>query len=85
MQIAKSMQRSSKSPDRHPACFAPNFLRLGGKELTNGVMAVTSYTVDYSENAKKFHALVEREYAGEGVTSPVATAQTYDGAPVLRG
>ncbi len=89
VQIAKSMQKIGlKVPWTGTwGLIAPNFLKLGGKELTDGVMAVTSYTVDHSENAKKFHALVEREYAAEGGDFwPVATAQTYDGTRlVLRG
>ena len=66
------------------ALIAPNFLKLGGKDLIEGVMAVTSYTTDHSENAKKFHAMVEREYKAEGGDfHPVATAQTYDGTRLV--
>jgi branched-chain amino acid transport system substrate-binding protein len=86
VQIAKSMQKIGVTVPWTGTwgLLAPNFLRLGGKQLTDGVMAVTSYTIDHSENAKKFHALVEREYAAEGGDFwPVATAQTYDGTRLV--
>jgi len=86
VQIAKSMQKIGL---RVPwtstwALIAPNFLKLGGKELVEGIMAVTSYTTDHSENAKKFHQLVEKEYKDQGGDwHPVATAQTYDGTRLV--
>ena len=86
VQIAKSMQKIGIAVPWTGTwgLLAPNFLRLGGKELTNGVMAVTSYTVDHSENAKKFHAWVDKEYAADGGDFwPVATAQTYDGTRLV--
>ena len=86
VQIAKSMQKIGVAVPWTGTwgLLAPNFLRLGGKELTNGVMAVTSYTTDHSENAKKFHAWVDKEYAAEGGDFwPVATAQTYDGTRLV--
>jgi branched-chain amino acid transport system substrate-binding protein len=57
VQIAKSMQKIGlKVPWTSTwALIAPNFLKLGGKDLIEGVMAVTSYTTDHSENAKKLH------------------------------
>lgn len=81
VQIAKSMQKVGlKVPWTSTwALIAPNFLKLGGKDLIEGVMTVTSYTIDHSENAKKFHLVVEKEYASDaGDFHPVATAQTYD-------
>ncbi len=86
VQIAKSMQKIGlKVPWTSTwALIAPNFLKLGGKELVEGIMAVTSYTTDHSENAKKFHALIEKEYADQGGDfHPVATAQTYDGTRLV--
>jgi branched-chain amino acid transport system substrate-binding protein len=86
VQVAKSMQKISlKVPWTSTwALVAPNFLKLGGKDLIEGVMAVTSYTTDHSENAMKFHALVDREYAAEGGDfHPVATAQAYDGTRLV--
>ena len=86
VQIAKSMQKIGIAVPWTGTwgLLAPNFLRLGGKDLTNGVMAVTSYTIDHSENAKKFHAWVEKEYAADGGDFwPVATAQTYDGTRLV--
>ena len=46
VQIAKSMQKIGlKTPWTGTwGLIAPNFLKLGGKELIEGVMAVTSYT-----------------------------------------
>ena len=86
VQIAKSMQKIGlKVPWTSTwALIAPNFLKLGGKELVEGIMAVTSYTTDHSENARKFHALVEKEYKDQGGDfHPVATAQTYDGTRLV--
>ena len=86
VQIAKSMQKIGlKVPWTSTwALIAPNFLKLSGKELVEGVMAVTSYTTDHSENARKFHQLVEREYKDQGGDwHPVATAQTYDGTRLV--
>jgi len=86
VQIAKSMQKIGIAVPWTGTwgLLAPNFLRLGGKDLTNGVMAVTSYTIDHSENAKKFHAWVDKEYAADGGDFwPVATAQTYDGTRLV--
>ncbi len=86
VQNAKSMQKIGlKVPWTSTwALIAPNFLKLGGQELVEGVMGVTSYTTDHSENAKKFHQLVEREYKDQGSDwHPVATAQTYDGTRLV--
>jgi len=86
VQLAKSMQKLQlKAPWTSTwATTAPNFLKLGGRELVEGVMAVTSYTPDHSENAKKFHARVESEFKDQGGDFfPVATAQTYDGTRLL--
>lgn len=86
VQIAKSMQKIDL---RVPwtstwALIAPNFLKLGGKDTVEGVMAVTSYTPDHSENAKAFHAKIEQEYKDQGGDfHPVPTAQTYDGTRLL--
>lgn len=86
VQIAKSMQKIQL---RVPwtstwALIAPNFLKLGGKETVEGVMAVTSYTPDHSENAKKLHAKVEQRFKDQGGDfHPVATAQTYDGTRLV--
>jgi ABC-type branched-chain amino acid transport systems, periplasmic component len=54
VQIAKSMQKIGlKVPWTGTwGLIAPNFLKLGGKDLIEGVMAVTSYTPDHSANAK---------------------------------
>lgn len=82
VQLAKSMQKIDL---RLPwtgtwGLTAPNFLKLGGKEVVEGVMAVTSYTIDHSDRAKAFHARIEQEYKNQGGDFfPVATAQTYDG------
>jgi branched-chain amino acid transport system substrate-binding protein len=63
---------------------APNFLRLGGATMVEGVMAVTSYTPDQSAAAKALHAKIDRAFRDEGGDfHPVATAQTYDGARLL--
>jgi branched-chain amino acid transport system substrate-binding protein len=86
VQIAKSMQKIGlKAPWTGTwALVAPNFLKLGGKELIEGVMAVTSYTPDHSANAKAFHEKVERMFQDQGGDfHPVATAQTYDGVRLL--
>ncbi len=86
VQIAKSMQKVGlKTPWTSTwALIAPNFLKLGGKDLVEGVMAVTSYTPDHSENAKKLHAKVDQRFKDQGGDfHPVATAQTYDGARLV--
>jgi branched-chain amino acid transport system substrate-binding protein len=86
VQIAKSMQKIGlKVPWTSTwALVAPNFLKLGGKDLIEGVMAVTSYTPDHSENAKQLHAKVDSEFKDQGGDfHPVATAQTYDGTRLL--
>jgi branched-chain amino acid transport system substrate-binding protein len=86
VQVAKSMQKIGlRVPWTSTWGFtAPSFLRLGGKETVEGVMAVTSYTVDHSANAKAFHAKVEQEYKDQGGDFfPVATAQTYDGVRLV--
>ena len=86
VQIAKSMQKIGlKKPWTGTwALIAPNFLKLGGKELIEGVMAVTSYTPDHSANARALHEKVERIFKNQGGDfHPVATAQTYDGTRLL--
>jgi branched-chain amino acid transport system substrate-binding protein len=86
VQIAKSMQKVGlKTPWTSTwALIAPNFLKLGGKDLIEGVMAVTSYTPDHSENARALHAKVEQRFKDQGGDfHPVATAQTYDGARLV--
>ncbi len=86
VQIAKSMQKIGlKAPWTGTwALIAPNFLKLGGKELIEGVMAVTSYTPDHSASARALHEKVERIYKDQGGDfHPVATAQTYDGTRLL--
>jgi branched-chain amino acid transport system substrate-binding protein len=86
VQIAKSMQKIGlKVPWTSTwALIAPNFLKLGGKDLIEGVMAVTSYTTDHSENAKKLHAKAEQRFKDQGGDfHPVATAQTYDGTRLV--
>jgi branched-chain amino acid transport system substrate-binding protein len=86
VQIAKSMQKIGlKAPWTGTwGLIAPNFLKLGGKELIEGVMAVTSYTPDHSANARALHEKVERIFKDQGGDfHPVATAQTYDGTRLL--
>jgi len=86
VQIAKSMQKIGlKTPWTGTwALIAPNFLKLGSKELIEGVMAVTSYTPDHSANAKALHEKVERTFKDQGGDFyPVGTAQTYDGVRLL--
>ncbi len=86
VQIAKSMQKIGlKTPWTGTwGLIAPNFLKLGGKELIEGVMAVTSYTPDHSANAKALHEKVERIFKDQGGDfHPVATAQTYDGVRLV--
>jgi branched-chain amino acid transport system substrate-binding protein len=86
VQIAKSMQKIGlKTPWTGTwALVAPNFLKLGGKELIEGVMAVTSYTPEHSANARALHEKVERMFQDQGGDfHPVATAQTYDGVRLL--
>jgi branched-chain amino acid transport system substrate-binding protein len=86
VQIAKSMQKIRLQVPWTStwALIAPNFLKLGGRETVEGVMAVTSYTPDHSENAKKLHAKVEQRFKDQGGDfHPVATAQTYDGARLV--
>jgi branched-chain amino acid transport system substrate-binding protein len=86
VQIAKSMQKIGlKAPWTGTwALVAPNFLKLGGKELIEGVMAVTSYTPEHSANARALHEKVERMFQDQGGDfHPVATAQTYDGVRLL--
>jgi branched-chain amino acid transport system substrate-binding protein len=86
VQIAKSMQKIGlKTPWTGTwALVAPNFLKLGGKELIEGVMAVTSYTPEHSANARALHEKVERVFQDQGGDfHPVATAQTYDGVRLL--
>jgi branched-chain amino acid transport system substrate-binding protein len=86
VQIAKSMQKIGlKTPWTGTwGLIAPNFLKLGGKELIEGVMAVTSYTPDHSANAKALHDKVEWVFKDQGGDfHPVATAQTYDGVRLV--
>ena len=86
VQIAKSMQKIGlKVPWTGTwGLIAPNFLKLGGKDLTEGVMAVTSYTPDHSANAKTLHEKVDRIFKDQGGDfHPVATAQTYDGVRLV--
>jgi branched-chain amino acid transport system substrate-binding protein len=86
VQIAKSMQKIGlKTPWTGTwGLIAPNFLKLGGKDLIEGVMAVTSYTPDHSANARSLHEKVERIFKDQGGDfHPVATAQTYDGVRLL--
>ena len=86
VQIAKSMQKlGMKTPWSGTwGLIAPNFLKLGGKETIEGVMAVTSYTPDHSANAKALHEKVERIYKNQGGDfHPVATAQSYDAARIV--
>jgi branched-chain amino acid transport system substrate-binding protein len=86
VQIAKSMQKIGlKVPWTGTwALVAPNFLKLGGKELIEGVMAVTSYTPDQSAIAKALHERVERAFRNQGGDwFPVLTAQTYDGVRLV--
>ena len=86
VQIAKSMQKIGlKVPWTGTwALVAPNFLKLGGKELIEGVMAVTSYTPDQSANAKALHEKVERVFKDQGGDwNPVLTAQAYDGVRLV--
>jgi branched-chain amino acid transport system substrate-binding protein len=86
VQIAKSMQKIQLGVPWTStwALIAPNFLKLGGKETVEGVMAVTSYTPDHSENAKKLHTKVEQRFKDQGGDfHPVATAQTYDGTRLV--
>jgi branched-chain amino acid transport system substrate-binding protein len=86
VQIAKSMQKIGlKAPWTGTwGLIAPNFLKLGGKDLTEGVMAVTSYTPDHSANAKALHEKVETIFKDQGGDfHPVATAQTYDGVRLV--
>lgn len=86
VQIAKSMQKVNLHVPWSStwALIAPNFLRLGGKDTIEGVMAVTSYTTDHSDNAKAFHAKVEQEYKDQGGDFfPVGTAQAYDATRLL--
>jgi len=86
VQIAKSMQKlGMKTPWTGTwGLLAPNFMKLGGPELAEGVMGVTSFTPDHSENAKKFHAKVEAELKDQGGDFfPVATAQTYDATRLI--
>ncbi|HLN09092.1 MAG TPA: ABC transporter substrate-binding protein, partial [Xanthobacteraceae bacterium] len=68
VQIAKSMQKIGlKTPWTGTwGLIAPNFLKLGGKETVEGVMAVTSYTPDHSANAKMLHEKVERIFKDQG-------------------
>ena len=86
VQIAKSMQKIGlKVPWTGTwALVAPNFLKLGGKELIEEVMAVTSYTPDQSAIAKALHEKVERVFKNQGGDwFPVLTAQTYDGVRLV--
>ena len=86
VQIAKSMQKIGlKVPWTGTwGLIAPNFLKLGGKDLIEGVMAVTSYTPDHSANAKTLHEKVDRIFKDQGGDfHPVATAQTYDGVRLV--
>jgi branched-chain amino acid transport system substrate-binding protein len=86
VQIAKSMQKIGLKTSWTGTwgLVAPNFLKLGGKELIEGVMAVTSYTPDHSPNAKALHEKIERIFKDQGGDfHPVATAQTYDGVRLL--
>jgi branched-chain amino acid transport system substrate-binding protein len=86
VQIAKSMQKIGLKTSWTGTwgLVAPNFLKLGGKELIEGVMAVTSYTPDHSPNAKTLHEKIERIFKDQGGDfHPVATAQTYDGVRLL--
>ena len=81
VQIAKSMQKlGMKTPWSGTwGLLAPNFIKLGGNELAEGVMGVTSFTPDHSENAKKFHVKMEENFKDQGGNFfPVASAQAYD-------
>jgi len=86
VQIAKSMQKiGMKTPWSGTwGVLAPNFLKLGGKEAAEGVMGVTSYTIDHSDKAKAFHERVEAAYKDQGGDFfPVTTAQAYDAARLV--
>jgi len=86
VQIAKSMQKIGlKTPWTGTwALVAPNFLKLGGKEMVEGVMAVTSYTPEHSASARALHEKIELIFQDQGGDFyPVATAQTYDGVRLL--
>ena len=86
VQIARSMQKIGLHVPWAStwALIAPNFLKLGGKDGVEGVMAVTSYTPDQNANARALHEKVERAFAEQGGDfDPVATAQTYDGVRLV--
>ncbi len=86
VQVARSMQKlGMKTPWSGTwGLIAPNFLKLGGKETIEGVMAVTSYTPDHNEAAKVLHEKIERIYKDQGGDfHPVATAQSYDAARLV--
>lgn len=63
------------------ALLAPSFVKLGGKELVEGVVSVSSYTIDHSEKAKEFHKKVVAEYGDDFY--PIVTAQTYDATRLM--
>jgi branched-chain amino acid transport system substrate-binding protein len=83
VQILKSMAKIDyKVPMASTwGLVAPNFLKLGGKELIEGTISVASYTIDATERAKAFHRKIVQEY-GEDYF-PVCTAQTYDATRML--
>ncbi|MBV8524728.1 MAG: ABC transporter substrate-binding protein [Acetobacteraceae bacterium] len=86
VQIAKSMQKIGMTTTWIStwALIAPNFLKLGGKDLIEGVMAVAPYTPDYSANSRALHAKVEERFKSEGGDFyPVQTAQAYDGVRLV--
>ena len=61
------------------ALSSPKFLKLGGKHLIEGVMAVNFYLPHHNENAKVLHEKLERMSKDQGVVfHPLATAQAYD-------
>jgi len=63
------------------ALLAPSFLKLGGKDLIEGAVTVSSYTIELSERSRAFHEKVVAEY-GEDFY-PIATAQTYDATRIM--
>jgi branched-chain amino acid transport system substrate-binding protein len=86
VQVARSMQKLGyKVPWSGTwGLIAPNFAKLGGKELVEGVLAVTSFTIDHSDNAKAFHAKIESQYKDQGGDFfPVAAAQAYDATQLI--
>jgi branched-chain amino acid transport system substrate-binding protein len=83
VQIVKSMEKINfKLPMSSTwGLIAPNYLALGGKEIVEGTITVSSFAPDANDKAKAFHQMVVKEYGKDFF--PVCTAQGYDATNLI--